>query len=218
MAITLEMPDSVEGKSGNDISEPGVFQLSVMDVSESPTKDDGSLIPNAAFSADVAIVPGVNGAGKQKKIVFFNPDPSKGRESRAYQLELEKQRRFLEACNVVAERVEGGKEYTADVTKAKGQVCIMEFAIDTSEKNKGKGYIQLHFASIYHIDDPNPRAQCERNPDVLKLVHKQFRRDPKSFEKVKQNGSTTTNKAPANQPAGAGAGAAANHGVDMSTV
>lgn len=220
MAVTLEMPDSVDSGSSNAITDPGVYQVTVLEVSETPTKEsDGSLIPNAAFSADIAVVPGVGPmSGRQKKIVFFNPDPAKGKESNAYQIELRKQRRFLEACNVVAERVAGGSTYSVDVTKAKGQTLVMEFSKD--ERNPK--YIQLHYANIYHIDDPDPAAKCERNPELLKIIPPKFRRDPKSFEKDKAkasgNGAANGgggNKAPANQqqqPVGAAAG------VDMNDI
>lgn len=178
MAIQFEAPDSYDS-GGAFLNAEGVFHLAVLDVTETPTKRDGSLIANAAFGVDLEVLAGPH-AKKQKDIVFFNPDASKPRESAGYQLSLRKVGRFLEATGVVAERVPGGQTYTVDPTKAKGRQLIARFAFDERE-GKEKN-LQLAFADIWHIDDP-AAPQCERNQDAIKLLPKSLRRDPASFAK-----------------------------------
>jgi hypothetical protein len=202
MAVTMEMPESTE-TGGAFLDKAGVFHLSVLDVSESPTKENGELIPNAAFSVEVDVLAGPS-KGKQKRVVFFNPDPSK-KGTKGYEMELRKQRRFCEAVSVAPEKTPGGSTYTVDMMKAKARQLIMEFQFDTRE-GKEKN-LQLHFANIWHIDDPDESAKCERNQQAIALLPKGVRRDPKTFAKPDAkssnngNGSASTKAPPADKAA-----------------
>lgn len=180
--VEVEMPDTVENTGGAFLKEKGVYHVAVIEVTETPTKKNGELIGDAAFGVEVEVLAGPQ-AKKQKDVIFFNPDPSKPKDSTGYQLSLRKIRRFLEATCVVAERVPGGNTYTVDPTKAMGRQLIMEFDNDSRE-GKEKN-LQLAWANIWHVDDPDTAAKCERSQEHLKLLPASLRRDPKSFEKPK---------------------------------
>lgn len=195
MAIEVEMPDSVE-TGGAFLQAAGVFHVNVLEVTENPTKRDGALIPNAAFGVDLSVVAGPH-AGKQKDVVFFNPDTSKPKDSPGYQMSLRKIRRFLEATSVVAERVAGGSSYSVDPTKAKGRQLIVEFQHDDRE-GKEKN-LQLAYANIWHIDDPSA-PQCERNQEAIKLLPASLRRKPESFKKESASGGSSGGNGAAKPP------------------
>jgi len=177
--MELEMPDSVDTTGGAFLETPGVYHCAVLDASESPQKRDGSLISNAQFGVELEILAGPQ-AKRQKNVVFFKPDPSKPKEDKGYQMDLRKPRRFLEAVSVAAERVPGGNTYTVDLSKAKGRQLIIEFQFSTQVGKETQ--LQLHYANIWHVDDPSA-PQCERNQAALNLLPKSLRRDPASFRK-----------------------------------
>lgn len=219
MAITVAMPDTVDTSASNFLSEPGVYHVAVLEAMEAPTKRDGGLIQNAAFGVDLEVLAGPQ-AKKQKDVVFFNADTDKPKDDKGYQMDLRKIRRFFEAVGVAPERTPGGTEYTVDVEKARGRQLIIQFEKDTragKEKN-----LQVYYANIWHVDDPDPAAKCERNQDALKLLPAALRRKPESFKPAttngngngQSNGNGSANKQQSQQPIGAGD----STGVDLDDV
>jgi len=189
MPVELEMPESIE--NANFLEAEGTFHCAVLSASENPTKQDGSLISNAAFSAELEVLAGPH-KGKAKSVTFFNPKPEK-KGSDGYEMDLRKQRRFLEAVMVAPERVPGGKSYTVDVMQSVGRQLIITFANNTYD---GKTKLQLNYADIWHIDDPSAKP-CERDQGAIKLLPAALRRKPESFV-----------KADAGKPASSAAGSA----------
>jgi len=206
------MPDTVDGSAGNFLSEPGVYHVAVLEATETPTKRDGNPIQNAAFGVDLEILAGPQ-AKKQKDVVFFNADTDKPKDDKGYQMDLRKIRRFFEAVCVAPERQPGGTEYTVDVEKARGRQLIIQFERSTQagkEKN-----LQVHYANIWHVDDPDPAAKCERNQDALKLLPAALRRKPESFKPAEKNTNGNGNGSAGKSQQSA---APASTGVDLDDV
>jgi len=211
MAFEMEIPESMD-TGGAFLQEPGTYHLSVLNVDEAPTSNNGELIDGFRVEVDVLAGPQ---AKKQAEITFFNPkltDKNNG------EMAKKKQARFAMATGILP-AAKPGEKVTIDLQHAKARQLIVTFA-KRKAKNSDKEFIDLNFADIWHVDDPSA-PQCERNQDALKLLPAALRRKPESFKpangQAPANGSSNGNgqhkQQGQQQPAGAAAG-----GVDLDDV
>lgn len=170
----MEMPGSFD-TGGAFLSEPGTYHLAVMDVNEQPTSRDGKLLDGFRVEAEVL---GGPQAKKQVELMFFNPkltDKNNG------EMAKKKQGRFVLATGVI-QAAKPGEKVTVDLQLAKGRQFIATLALDDRGDDNAKKFLQLHFADIWHVDDPTA-AKCEFNQAAIKLIPANLRRSPESFAK-----------------------------------
>ena len=115
-----------------------------------------------------------------------------------------KQWRFAMAMCLVGGPKAAGEKATVDLQQAAGRQLIATVAHD-DRGDDGKKFLQLHFADIWHVDDPSA-PQCERSQDALKMLPKELRRSPESFAK-------SDGKSASGNPSGNGNGVAAGAGT-----
>lgn len=219
MAIEAELPtaEEVADTESNFLSKPGTYHFAVMHADENPTyrggESKGKLMDG--FEIEAAVQAGSE-KGKSHRFFIRNPNLShrdQGQFCKALR------GKWLEAIAVVGP-AQWGKTVTIELVDSQGNVVVRgrQFIASMSPSKDNPKYLDLDGAKVWHPDDESA-DKCERNQEALKLRPKAHCRDPKSFvkqdSKAAGNGSGG-NKAPANQPAGAGATAAA--GVDMNDI
>lgn len=217
MAIEAELPttEEVDNTESNFLSKPGTFHFAVMNADEQPTERwgdrKGQLMDG--FEIEAAVQAGPE-KGKTHRFFVRNPNLSH-KDQGVFCKAL--RGKWLEAIAVV-DPSHRGKTVTIELVNSNGQVVVMgrQFIAKMSQEtsSKGKPYIDLDGAKVWHVDDPNAE-KCERNQDAIKLLPKQFRRDPSTFKSGQSNGSSNGNGSASGNKQQTPAEAA---GVDLDTI
>ena len=177
MVTAFELPseEDMAAGSGNFLQAPGMYHLQVVSVNESPVNRS----TNAAidgFEVELVALEGDN-AKKTIDVLFHAPKMS---SKDGGKWAKNKQAAFLIATGLVDE-TKLGKSVQVDLQDAVNRQCVAEFELGKAN-DKGKQYLQLAWANIYHIDDPRG-ANCPKNVAALGIIPKTQRRDPASFAK-----------------------------------
>jgi len=189
--MKYDAPDDYETGGGNWLTEPGTYHLLVTSVTEEPKSRDGRLLDG--FKVELCALEGTvrdkSGEFTEKNktvdIMFWHPklsDKNNGEFAR------KKQGRFFIATGLIDETVKG-KSVEINLEQAVGHQIIA--TLEDRDSPDGKKFLDLHFADIYHIDDP-AAAKFPRSEKSLRLVPVSHRRDPKSFASGKNGGSSKT--------------------------
>lgn len=200
MPMEMEMPDSFD-TGGTFLAEPGTYHFAVMEVNEQPTAKNGTLLDG--FRVDAEVLAGPQ-AKKQVELMFFAPkltDKNNG------EMAKKKQGRFVLATGILAD-AKPGEKVVVDLQKAKSRQFIATMAKGTDAQGNEKKFLELHFADIWHVDDPSA-TKCELNQAALSLLPKSLRRSPESFGSASGGGSGSGSSP---KPSGAGASAAGSSG------
>lgn len=181
---------------GTRLTEPGTYHVVVTDVSEAPTKKDGSLISNAAFSATVGVLEGTtpNQRDKTVNMIFFHGKPG---EEKSEAFAKKKMDRFFLATGLLTQQqIETKWVGSIELTQAVGRQLVAKFGKEKPEDR----FVDLEFAEIYHVDDPAVKdaPKCQQS---LKLIAPALRW-PGGKPAAPAKGSKPT---PAKQPVPAGA-------------
>lgn len=145
------------------LSEPGLYHLVVTGVDESPRKANGELIHNAAFSVTCSVVAG-SVSGQEDKTVsltFFAPNLSGKDQGKFARKKID---RFLLAVNLLRKDQAGAKGVEIDLQKAQGQQFLAKLEKDDQDK-----YMQIAFADIFHVDDPDA-AGFPKQAEAIGLI------------------------------------------------
>jgi hypothetical protein len=195
------------GGATDRLSVPGWYHMSVV---EADVNDDKGL-PIDGFRVEFAALDGPN-ANKTFKMTFFNPSLKQKEEAQKWS--SRKQTAFLVATGLMTES-QLASDVEWDTEDVKGRQVVMHLQEDDREENKGKGYLQLAYSDIFHVDDPRvAEKKVTLNAAAIKYLPPAQRRDPKSFDLEKltgrkgggSNGSNGNGSSHKQQPVGAGAG------------
>lgn len=154
--------------AGGSFKIPGRYHLIVDYAEENPTDRNGQPRPDVMYEVGFKIVGAANPAHVDKKIdqiSFFAP---KGTEKDGGVFIRKKSDRFLLAVNLL-QPDDIGKSKSINLAQAAGQQLCAEFALSE------KGYMQIAFANIYHVDDPEA-ADIPKNEKLLTIIDPSCRR------------------------------------------
>ena len=233
MAFEMEMPESTD-RGGSFLDQPGTYHFSVTAVDEQPSGNDGKLIDG--FRVSCAVLAGTTNGQEKKEvdITFFNPKLSdvdtmnsmstttKKQRKNNGELAKKKQARFVLAVGLLDGPRKGGERVTIDLQQAIGRQFLATMEERTFTKRDGSQgkSIDLHFADLWHVDDPEAAAY-PKNDAALKLLPASLRKKPEQFgssngngSKPVTNGTTTKPAAPAAAPAAAVAPAGGGVSID----
>lgn len=184
MSFTMEAPESVE-TGGSFLEQPGTYHFAVLDVDEQPQSKSGQLIDGFRVTAEVLAGTVDGQEGRQVDLIFFNPkltDKNNGEFAK------KRQWRFGMAVCLVGGPKKPGEQATVNLQDAKGRQFIATVAYDDRDTS-GRKFLQLNFADIWHVDDPQaPRFRL--NEAALAWLPKEMRRDPSFFKQMSSNGKT----------------------------
>jgi len=191
--MKYQAPETFNAGGGNWLSEPGTYHLIVTGVDEEATTKDGKVLD--AFRVSFEALEGTTkdkhgdftGRKKTCDLLFWNPkltDKNEGEFAR------KKQGRFMLATGLLDEG-SAGKEVEINLESAIGRQVIA--TLEQKEGKDDRKFLDLHFADIFHIDDPagSKFPMCKRS---LGLIPKSHHRDPKSFG-GSSNGDGAANEA-----------------------
>lgn len=172
-------PDASAG--GAFLREPGTYHMIVVDSQEQATDKNGAPLGGFRVSGQVVTgtVPGQK--GKQVDLLFFNPKPTDKNEGA---FARKKQTRCLIALAKMHPGDVGKRlsiDLTADTTNGRQFVA-------TLEKEEGKDYLRLHFADVFHVDDPEA-AGFPKDAALIGQMPAEWRLKPEDFGQAGANGS-----------------------------
>jgi hypothetical protein len=227
---TTQTAEKVGGGGGADrIKTPGWHHVHIThcdDVTKDNKPVEGLFTEFAAFDGP--------DAGKVFSMCFFDPKdgdadmPEDSTERKRYEINKRKQTALLVASGLMTE-AQMGSPVDYDSADAVNRQCVIHLDPDNQEKNAGKGYLQLAWDDIYHIDDPRvadlvKAKKLVLSSNALGVYPKEFRRDPKSFDLEKLGGKKAASNANGNGSHAAGsssskpASAAVTSGVNLDDV
>lgn len=186
-------PETVDTGGGNWLTQPGTYHVVVTHADEEPTNGKGDMMDGFRITCQAleGTVKDEDGKftelDKTIDLIFWNPkltDKNEGLFAR------QKQGKFFIATGLLTE-AQLGTEVEINLQNAVGRQIVL-----TLEEQDGSGdrkFLQLHFADIWHIDDPAVASypKCAKSVKLIPAAH---RRDPKSFEK--KNGSSAAKTRP----------------------
>ena len=173
-------PETVETGGGNWLQQPGTYHIVITGADENPTNAAGGPIDGFRITGQALEGTAKDEDGKFTEkdktvdLIFWNPkltDKNEGLFAR------QKQGKFFLATGLMTED-QLGSDVDIDLEDSIGRHVIV-----TLEETEGTGdrkFLQLHFSSIWHIDDPAVAKfpQCAKSKGLIPKAH---RRDPKSF-------------------------------------
>ena len=181
----MEMPESMETGTAF-LSEPGTYHFSVLNIDEAPTAKNGSLIDGFRIEADVLAGTTTGQEKKQVELMFFNPkltDKNNG------EMAKKKQARFAVAVGLIGGARKAGEKVNVNLQDAKGRQFVATLALDDQQSDGGKKFLRLHFADIWHVDDPAANF-CPKAVKALALLPPGLRRSSDSFAKAGEGATT----------------------------
>jgi len=172
--------ESADTGGGNWLDKPGTYHLVVTSVDEEPKSKKGEMldafrVTMQALEGTVRDKDGFTERGKTVDIMFWSPkltDKNEGEFSR------KKQTRYLLSTGLITES-QLGSDVEIDLEQSRGRHVIA--TLEERDGDGDKKFIDLHFADIFHIDDPAVAKfpKCQRS---LGMIPKAHRRAPNSFK------------------------------------
>jgi hypothetical protein len=194
--VAVKTSETVQG-GAERLGEPGWYHMMVNHADINSRKGE----PIDGFRVEFAVQHGSE-SGKTFEKTFFNPRLSDSEKAQAWA--ARKQTALLIAAGFMTES-QLASDVDFDTDDMMGRQVVIHLVPDDQEQNRGKGYLDLAFADIFHVDDPRvAEKKIALNPQVLGLLPPALRRDPKSFDLEKLTGKKQV------AGAAAGAGSAAN--------
>lgn len=171
---------------GQFLNAEGWFHCVVESVELNPVNQKTkALIPNAAFGVNFGVLAGtVDGQfGKTGNEIFFKPSLDQSEKSQAFA--KKKIGRFWKAIGLDSGTAKEGKKIRIDPGLASSRQFIAKF-----EKTDDGKYIQLAYAEIYHVDDPEVATYPKHKEMLQSYPHR----------KVGANGSAPQPKGEYKEP------------------
>jgi hypothetical protein len=170
MSFALDTTEDIGGGESTYLDQPGTYHCLVTSVLENQGPKGGVI---DGFTAHLAVLAGTVAGqkDKQKSLTLFSPDASKSEKSQEWA--KKKQTAFAIATEVVNLAILG-KRVEVDLQSAVGRQIVITF-----EANED-GYLDLHYANIYHIDDPRA-AKFPKDAEAINLATKEMQRQPPEY-------------------------------------
>lgn len=191
--FNMTMPEQSEMQAGGKfLKTPGIYHLLITEVDERPIDKSGAAVDGFKVKFDVL---GGPEAGKESDAMFFSPKSGdlKDAEGKKNWALYKRAALFI----ATGQAVYGEKSASIELQDAVDRQVVAEFQYDERDKDKPENqkFLQLHFANIYHVDDP-AGAKAVKDEKSLKLLPASLRRSPEYFKPAQANGH-----APKSQPA-----------------
>ena len=181
MSFDFEAPEDVQGDGGNYLSEPGTYHFLVKDVKEG-VGPKGNAIDG--FSLELETLAGTTDdcKGKVHSETLFAPNVTHKETA-----QLAARRRL--AAFFIATDLMGpsslGKRQSIELVNAADRQIVMKLVRQMEKDDDGKftvptKYLQIDYASIYHVDDPEV-ADIPKDQDAISLIAPKFRHEPQWF-------------------------------------
>ena len=206
--MPIEYQTSEDASQGGAfVTHPGTYHFMVIDSQEQATDKDGKPLDGFRVVGQVlaGTVPGEK--GKTLSLIFFHPKPTDKNEGA---MARKKQTRCFIALSKM-KPADAGKKIAIDLTPDE---TIGRQLVVTLEKEDGKDYLRLHFADIFHVDDPEA-APFPKDANLLASLPPEWRMKPEDFGGAgaavpgggspSPNGSGNGSHKPATKPAPASA-------------
>lgn len=182
---------SDEAMSAGDstrLEEEGCFHFQITNVDESPVDKKNTAIDG--FKVEMAVLEGPQ-IGRTLDLTFWYPKQSASEKANDWA--ISKITAFLEASGLTTE-ADRGKKIKVELQDAVSRQVIANVQFKTNQDGTKSKFLELAYANIYHIDNPNSRAaKCNKSQAALALVPAAMRRDPKSFASAKSAPATSAN-------------------------
>jgi hypothetical protein len=170
----MEMPEQEELMGGgNFLGVAGSFHLQVTHVDEQPVSNEGKAIDG--FKVEFSVLGGPE-AGKKTDLIFWNPK-STGKDGGLWA--RKKQGAFLVASGLVDES-KCGQQVNVELAHATNRQVVAELEFG-EEGAKGRKFLQLAWANIYHVDDPRASGVA-KDAKALLMLPAALRRTADSFK------------------------------------
>lgn len=163
------------GSGNTRVSKAGDYHMVIEDISEPAVKQDGSLIQNSLFGVTAKVF-ATNAAGQEDKEwrgVWFNPNLQ---AKDGGKFDRKKVDRFLLAVGLINPS-DKGIEADLDLSDAIGRQFLIR--LEENQTKEGKTVLQMKFADIYHVDDPEA-ADIPKSKEGLSMIPPELRRVAKS--------------------------------------
>lgn len=216
---TTKTAEKVGGGGGDRIAIPGWYHLHVTSLAD--VYPNGKPIEGLFFEA--AAFPGQPEEGKVHGAPLYDPKPGK-EETPGGLMAVRKLTAFLVATGLINES-QMGQEVEYDTDDAVNRQIVVNLVPDTSDENKGKGFLQVNYDQTLHIDDPRvadlvKEGKVKLNLDAIKLLPAAIRRKPESFDLEKLGGKISSASSNGSAASGSSkpAGNAATSGVNLDDV
>lgn len=153
---------------GQYLSEDGWYHLAITDATDTPTKQDGSLINGAMFRLSCVACAGTsaNCVDKAVDLTFFAPNTS---HKDGGELGRKKIDRALLAVGAISP---DQKESSVEIEAA--ELVGRQFIAHLT-KREGQKFLELAYADIFHVDDPEV-AQHPKHAEMLATIPPELRR------------------------------------------
>lgn len=170
MSFALDTTEDIGGGESTYLDQPGTYHCLVTAVGENQGPKGGVI---DGFTAHLAVLAGTVAGqkDKQKSLTLFSQDASKSEKSQEWA--KKKQTAFAIATEVV-NLASLGKRVEVDLQSAVGRQLIITFEANDD------GYLDLHYANIYHIDDPRA-AKFPKDAEAINLATKEMQRQPPEY-------------------------------------
>lgn len=163
------------GSGNTRVSKAGDYHMVIEDISEPAVKPDGSLIQNSLFGVTAKVF-ATNAAGQEDKEwrgVWFNPNLQ---AKDGGKFDRKKVDRFLLAVGLINPS-DKGIEAEIDLGDAIGRQFLIR--LEENQTKEGKTVLQMKFADIYHVDDPEA-ADIPKSQEGLSMIPPELRRIAKA--------------------------------------
>lgn len=179
MTFELETSTSEEMASGGGtyLETPGKYHFTVNEVLED-VSSKGKAIDGFTLKLEVLAGTVQGQEGKLLDLTFFKPSTDASKEKANFWAR-KKNTAFAIATNLIDPN-NLGKSVDIDLQKAVGQQVVAELVPqEDADGNKSDKFLQLHFANLYHVDDPEA-AQVPKSQEALSILT-QEQRKPESY-------------------------------------
>jgi hypothetical protein len=192
MAKTYSTTKEFGGSGGNAVEKPGTYHFAITKAAEGETTKGN---PMTGMSAVCVVLDGTNPDQKGKEFHLHLWEPDLSKSEKAQEMALKKITSYGVAINQFDPLKLGGDLAGEFGSALEGQQFIMQLEEDTYE---GKTNLQVHYANIYHVDDPRAE-KFPKDKDAIALIAKEFRKSPNQFPSKEKNGHGNGNGAPASK-------------------
>lgn len=210
MAMNFEQPEDIAGGGGNFVDKPGVYHMLVTDTDENPAKKDGS--PLDAVKVSLSCLTGTNPEQKDRSFDLLMWAPEEGGGEMPNKIRS----RFALATCLIGHH-QPKQKTSVETSDAIGRqlVCKLRWRQkkdDVSGEWKDTDRLELSFADIWHVDDPEvAKTGIKLDQDSLAMIPAALRKPVTQAVKAGGNGVVTN-------PAAAVTSTRGGATVDLSSV
>lgn len=181
MSFALETTEDVYGGDGQSLSEPGTyhFLITEMKQGEGPS---GKAIDG--FTVGLMVLDGTVKDQKDKTFNLCLFSPNLSHSDKGQEWARKKQTAFAIASGLIDPNNLGGR-VQVELEHAVSRQVVATLSKDDKESDNGKTYLSLHFANIYHVDDPRAKS-FPKDPESLSVIPADLRKGEDYFAVLQQ--------------------------------